>query len=129
MGSSGVGSFGDYKPKVVQTSSGTQMPVGGNDDPCNVPLENIRLEDVGQLDYYNNHSTVPQVGQPVQIRVTLVNGRIAVDTADTSEVIGNLPTKYHTIINCLNSGRRYEGSVVSSGLIPIPYVVVSLYAR
>lgn len=128
MGSAGSGRFGTYR-------------IGGNSDlndvrngvnrisevECPKIIENIRLEDVATSELFAKHHTLPAVHSRVQLRNTIHLGRLVVETSDTYEVIGNLPVQYNYLINCIKV-MTYSGKVVSSGISPIPYVVVTLYA-
>ena len=44
-------------------------------------------------------------------------------------VIGNIPTEYNFLLNCIERGKNYLGKVISSGETPVPFVVVNLYAK
>lgn len=128
MGSAGSGSFGTYR---IGNGLGGDGPTsggkGGNEVECPQIIENIRLEDVATSDYYLNHQILPGVGSEVQLRDAVHFGRLVVETVG-HEVIGNLPTNYNYLLNCIKKGFHYSGYVVSSGDVPIPYVVVTLNA-
>lgn len=115
MGSRGTGRFGDYKPGS-----------GGNQNMCDKPIKGARLEDVATCDYYVKHHVSPPVGTDIQIKATLFNGRIAVETLATKEIIGLLPTSLNYLDICLRIGKVYHGTVTLSSLNPIPTVEVNL---
>lgn len=124
MGSSGSGKFGTYR-----IGGGATDGVGGTGEvECPKLIENIRLEDVAISEYYTKHKTLPLRQAGVQIRDKLYQGRLVVETIDTNEIIGNVPTQYNYLVNCIKSGMNYVGNIISSGGSPIPYVVVTLSA-
>lgn len=125
MGSSGNGMFGTYRG-----GGAGSITNGGNNggEECPLEIENIRLEDVAISEYFLNHSDVPSVGEPVELAMQLVNKRLAVVLTSTQEVIGNLPVSYNYLNLCIKKGIRYSGEIKSSGLSPIPFIVVNLYA-
>ena len=116
MGSSGNGMFGTYRG-----GGAGSIVRGGNNggDECPLAIENILLEDVAISEYFQNHKDVPSTGQAVELSMQLVNKRLAVVLSSTQEVIGNL---------CIKKGKRYSGEIKSSGLSPVPFIVVNLYA-
>lgn len=125
MGSSGNGMFGTYRG-----GGAGSIANGGNNggEGCPLEIENIRLEDVAISEYFLNHSDVPSVGEPVELAMQLVNKRLAVVLTSTQEVIGNIPVSYNYLNLCIKKGKRYLGEIKSSGLSPIPFIVVNLYA-
>lgn len=134
MGSSGNGSFGNYKPdnmkknKSAGRGQGFKGLASGDEIECPTEITMIRLEDVQQSEYFAQHSTVPPKGAAVLLSKKLHFGRLVVVASDTNEIIGNLPTQYNFLLNCLNSGKNYFGNVVNSDVKPVPYVVVTLHA-
>jgi len=132
MGSSGSGKFGTYRGGNGQTTGGvgTESGIGGGTGEIECPsvIENIRLEDVATSDYYVNHQSLPSHGESVEINKNIYKGRLVVTVTSTSEVLGNLPTQYNYLINCIKKGMQYTGTVVASGIIPIPFAVVTLRA-
>ncbi len=128
MGSSGRGEFGNYK--VDRKSGGVGS--GNNDTTidiqCPESIENILLEDISTCEYFKTLNGLPYVGQDVYINSLIIDGRIAVvDTAST-KVIGNVPTRYNYLIECISS-INYIGTIEISGLIPIPHIVVEIHAK
>jgi len=118
MGSSGVGRFGDYQ--------------GGTDptkDLCRMERKNVGLEEVGRLDYFNVHGTVPAIMEPVVLNNQLKNGRLVVLSETTGEEIGFLPSRYSNLLACMRKGFNYRGHVVYSVSKPIPKVDVDLNAE
>ena len=126
MGSSGSGMFGTY----LGNGAGS-IGNGGNTngDACPLEIENIRLEDVAISEYFSNHNDVPPTGEPVELSMKLVNKRLAIVLTSTQEVIGNLPVTYNYLNLCIKKGISYSGAIRSSGLSPIPFIVVNLYAK
>lgn len=125
MGSSGGGMFGTYRG-----GGAGSIVNGGNtgEDGCPLEIENIRLEDVATSEYFMYHDDVPTVAESVELSMHLVNKRLAVVLKSTQEVIGNLPVTYNYLNLCIKKGKRYKGTIKSSGLSPLPYIVVNLYA-
>lgn len=125
MGSSGNGMFGTYRG-----GGAGSIVNGGNNggDKCPLVIENIRLEDVAISEYFQNHKDVPSTGQSVELAMQLVNKRLAVVLSSTQEVIGNLPVSYNYLNLCIKKGISYSGEIKSSGLSPVPFIVVNLYA-
>lgn len=138
MGSSGSGKFGTYRVGNGQTTGGTGSGSGGaggggvgggtGEIECPSVIENVRLEDVATSAYYINHQSIPSRGDPVELNSTVYKGRLVVMATSTGEVLGNLPTQYNHLINCIKKGMQYAGKVVASGITPIPFVVVTLHA-
>jgi hypothetical protein len=125
MGSSGNGMFGTYR------GGGAGSIVNGGNvggDGCPLEIENIRLEDVATSEYYLNHNDVPSVGDSVALAMRLVNKRLVVVLTSTQEIIGNIPVSYNYLNLCIKKGKKYSGIIKSSGLSPIPFIVVNLYA-
>jgi hypothetical protein len=125
MGSTGSGSFGNYdiggnKPGLKNSNGGGE----GKESNCPEIIENIILEDVGLSEYYTKRSSVPPKSTPVEIR-RVVNGRIVAQLT-TGEVIGNIPTQYNFLLNCIQGMSYYSGNVISSGLEPIPFIVITI---
>lgn len=125
MGSTGNGMFGMYSGG----GAGSIVNNGKNEgDGCPIEIENIRLEDVALSEYFLNHNGVPSVAEPVELSMQLIKKRLAVVLTSTQEVIGNLPVSYSYLNLCIKKGKRYSGTIISSGLSPIPFIVVNLYA-
>lgn len=137
MGSSGSGKFGNYhidknfnesKQNNGTNTSGIGGAVEGHGEVmCPNSIELIKLEDVPFSEYYKMYNNVPAKDEKVKLRNTLHNGRLVVELLSTSEIIGNLPTEYNYLFNCVRKGKAYFGEINSSGISPIPYVVVSLH--
>jgi len=129
MGSSGSGSFGNYHVgnKSSDNNVGNGGIGGGNgfgggeiDHPT--IIEHIKLEDVATSEYYQKHGNFPSKATTVSLRNTVFQGRLVVETADTHEILGNLPTEYNYL-----RGKSYIGTILSSGQTPVPFVVVTLH--
>ena len=131
MGSSGSGKLGTYRiggefgDIEVGVNGGS---LGTNEVECPRLIENVRLEDVATSTYYTNNISLPALQTKIQIRASIYMGRLVVETIATQEVIGNIPTQYNYLFNCIKRGMHYTGNVISSGITPIPYVVVTLNA-
>lgn len=137
MGSAGSGSFGTYRIGNRQPIDGTESGnrnlgdgTGGRagEVECPAIINNIRLEDVATSDYYNNHHSLPSIGDSVNLNDTIYKGRLVVKITSTDEVLGNLPTRHNYLINCIKKGWQYTGDVVASGTTPVPFIVVTLHA-
>lgn len=137
MGSAGSGKFGTYRFGGGQitggsgTGNGDSGVIGGlggeaGEIECPKNIEYIRLEDVATSDYYANRKSLPHKGDSVKLSNTINYGRLVV-TASTGEVLGNLPTQYNYLINCIKKDMQYSGTILASGLTPIPFVVVTLH--
>lgn len=123
MGSSGRGKFGNYD---ITNKSDTER--GGEENHgCPSEILNINLEDVGTSEYYIKHNSVPKVGDATFLGTKLYEGRLVVILSSTNEVLGNLPTEYNFLLDCLSRELAYLGEVVGSGMSPIPFVVVTLH--
>jgi hypothetical protein len=127
MESTSSGQFDHYAtPNPPPTEVG---PRGGSSDElnvCEIPLPNVRLEEVGRSEFFSKKRTVPLAGTAVQIRQSLVGGRIAVETTRGNFSIGFLPTAKNYLLSCLKDGYKYKGKVTASGDTPTPRVVVNL---
>lgn len=135
MGSAGLGKFGTYRVGNGQTtgeagtgSGGGGLGGGTGEIECPSVIENIRLEDVAISDYYVNHQSLPSRRDPVELNSTVYKGRLVVKATSTGEVLGNMPTQYNHLINCIKKGMQYSGAIVASGMTPVPFVVVTLHA-
>lgn len=136
MGSAGSGKFGTYRVGNGQATGG-KGPEGGTaggglgggigEIECPSVIENIRLEDVAVSDYYVNHQSLPSSRNLVELNNTVYKGRLVVKATSTGEVLGNLPTQYNHLINCIKKGMHYSGTIVASGTTPVPFVVVTLH--
>lgn len=148
MGSSGSGKFGTYHVGGSRGTSGQQPGTsnggfggissgqgysgvaggGAGEIECPPVIEYIRLEDVAISQYYVSRNSLPNPGEAVELPSDIVNGRLVVTVSSTGEILGNLPTEYNYLINCLKRGITYIGTVASSGVSPVPFAVVSLHA-
>jgi hypothetical protein len=111
MGSSGSDRFGDYAPTEA--------------DRCDQAV-GVELEDVATSPYFRRHGHPPAVGSRVRLRQTQLNGRLVIEDAASSDVIGNLPTAYHYLILCMAKGRLYQGDVTLSRARPVAVVEIRL---
>ena len=122
MGSSGAGMVGAYSEGGAGSYGGAGF--GGSDSR---DLSYIKLEDVEISEYYLKYENVPGVGENVELLTTVVNKRLVVGLVDPKIIIGNMPVTYNFLKIKMNKGKKYNGTVVASGLSPIPYIVVNLY--
>lgn len=131
MGSSGTGRFGNYPGgNGGSISANGQNGISGGgvgEIECPMVIEHIRLEDVAVSEYYVNNNALPDQNDGVALSNRIFNGRLVVTSALSNEIIGNLPTRYNYLINCINRGVNYSGRVISSGISPVPFVVVTLH--
>lgn len=130
MGSAGFGTFGNYHigdPKDSNQGNGSSSGGNGIGGAQREKTDYINLEDVPILDYFLNNNNVPSALEPVFLSDQIHNGRLVVISSVTLEIIGNVPTKYNYLLNDIKMGINYIGEVRSSGLSPIPFVVVSLH--
>ena len=116
MGSSGTGTFGNYRP-----GNGS----GENEKQKCADIIKINLEDIEFSEYFKNQNNVPESEQEVYPEFN--NSRIVIKLKTSNEIIGNLPTKYNYILDCLNNNIMYLGKVITSGSTPIYFIVVDLY--
>jgi hypothetical protein len=124
MGSSGTSHFSDYpeKPKKKLPPKGGKTGTSGGgsgSDPCDKAFE-TELEDVGSSDYYRKHKAVPPKGTSVAI--DLRTRLVAVTAKD--EVVGNLPTKFNSLAQCIKDGWKYRGVVTYSSVTLFPKVSI-----
>lgn len=133
MGSSGSGRFGNYRisgelDKNEKNKINEGIDSIGGEVECPEIIENIRLEDVATSEYFVKYGNLPTVQSIIKIRDSIYQGRLVAEVVDTNEIIGNLPTQYNYLFNCLKSGVHYNGRVISSGKSPIPFIVVTINA-
>ena len=126
MGSTGSGRFGTYSGGGAGALPGGSS--GGSEFSCPTKLLNVRVEDVGISEYYVNNGVVPAIETPIILNSEIINGRLVITGIKTNEIIGNIPVEYNYLNLCMKKGMIYKGTVISSGVRPIPYVVVNLYA-
>lgn len=124
MGSSGNGMFGTYR----DSGAGSITNENNSADGCPLVVENINLEDVAISEFFEKHNDVPCVNGRVALAMELIDKRLAIVLMATNEVIGNLPVSCNYLYLCIKKGMRYSGIIKSSGLSPIPYIVVSINA-
>jgi hypothetical protein len=130
MESSSSGRFHHYSNPALPASSEGSTTGGGKRseiDVCEVPLPNVRLEEVSRSEYFSTKQTVPPAGTNVQVRKDLVGGRIAVETTRGNQSIGFLPTQYNYLVGCLKQGHKYRGKVTASADSPTPRIVADLF--
>lgn len=126
MGSTGSGMFGTYSGDGAGANS---RDITGSGDQCPRVIENINLDDVAISYFFDKYKKVPEVRKEVEVYGQLINRRLVVILSDTKEVIGNLPVRYNNLNLCIKKGIEYCGNIISSGVVPIPYIVVNLYVK
>src|ERR1700690_546371 len=125
MESTSSGRFDHYSsPEPPRPAEGAPKAVrkGQEVDVCQLPLPNIRLEEIGRSEYFSARSSVPPGGTSVQVRQKLVGGRIAVETIRGNRSIGFLPTSKNYLLACLKAGHNYKGTVTASADSPTPRI-------
>jgi hypothetical protein len=111
MGSSGSGSLSDYPGSSGRKPSGSGGGGGGGgQDRCTKAID-AKLEDVEHCDYFKKHNRVPAAGIALTIAF---NGKRVVALTTANETVGNLPTKFNYLVDCMNDGFAYAGQVRSS---------------
>lgn len=137
MGSAGSGKFGTYHVGNGESSSnasngsnGVSGGTGGGvgEITCPSRIENIRLEDVATSEYFKSKGSLPLPGDAVSLSAKIYKGRLVVNETASGTIIGNMPTQYNYLVNCLKKGMSYDGTVDSSGQRPVPFIVVTLNA-
>ena len=130
MGSSGYGRFGDYPGSSSFGSYGGTGNQGNSSEynrelDCPVAIDLIILEDVATSEYYSTRHRLPSPGEDVELKDCLHEGRLVVISSSTGEIIGNLPTEYNYLLDCLTKGYLYEGEVSGSFETPVPSVYIA----
>ena len=138
MGSSGSGKFGTYHVGNGKGAGDSETGIGGGiggsvgggtgEIECPSTIENIRLEDIATSEYFVKNQSLPPSGDHVNLHTAIHKGRLVVKATSSEEIIGNLPTQYNYLINCIKKGINYTGVVIASGEKPVPFVVVTLNA-
>tara|TARA_R110002167_G_scaffold128624_8_gene311070 strand:- start:3982 stop:4413 length:432 start_codon:yes stop_codon:yes gene_type:complete len=140
MGSSGSGSFTDYpgsqggrpSSRSGDKSSGSGGSGGaggaGSGDQCENQIASVRLEEVANCEYYENHQSTPSVGTKVRVRKKLANHRVAVETSVNGEIVGYMPTIFNYLPACMKDGWQYSGKVTQTSSGQNPKVTVDLSA-
>lgn len=137
MGSSGTGSFTDYPGSQggrpgnnsggkKSGSGGSGGSGGGSADQCEKQISSLRLEEVANCEYYENHQSTPSVGTQVRVREKLANRRVAIETSINGEIVGYMPTMYNYIKACMKDGWQYSGKVAQARSGQNPKVAVDL---
>lgn len=126
MGSTGSGSFGTYQIKNNQTTNGDKNG-GTTEIECPTVIAAIRLEDVATSDYYSGLKSLPSAGSAVSLFNKVYKGRLVVKDVTTGQILGNLPTQYNLLLNCIKKGINYSGNIIGSGSSPIPYIDITLH--
>ena len=131
MGSKGTNKFTDFPGTPSSSAKGSGQSGAGKGgqpeiDQCERKLADIALEEVGRCEYVADHGGLPPAGMPVTLRTALVGGRLAVESVDSKEVIGFLPTEFNYLLQCTKQGYSYTGTVKSVRPRPVPVVRVDL---
>ena len=119
MGSTGTGSFSDYKnfPRAIKGITGAD----DSEDKCALAFSTF-IEDVDTCEYYSKKETLPAVGTEVYIDFKV---RLVVKSND-GLIIGYLPTKYNYLRNCIVKDFKYTGVVSNVSSTPINTVIVDI---
>ena len=119
MGSTGSGRFSDYSG--TGSSSQKEGSSGGSSgtDRCRLAFSCI-LEEVAQCEYFSSNGDLPEIGATVKLRL---NGRLFAEDSN-GKSIGALPTKFHYLVACMESGIDYIGVVANSVASPVPSISV-----
>ena len=78
MESSSSGRFDHYaspKPPAPAEDGPKRGGKGQEVNVCEIPLPNVRLEEIGRSEYFSAKKNVPPVGTSIQVRQKLVGGR------------------------------------------------------
>ena len=116
MGSSGSGRFSDY-PGTGGPKAGSGGK--GSDDRC-ARAFSVSLEDVEHSQYYSRTGGVPPVG----IVLSIEHRKRIVAVTASGESVGNLPTSFNYLAECLAGGFKYVGHVTSSSAGPTAILIV-----
>lgn len=119
MGSTGTGRFGTYDSKNSKTNLSKK-------NLCERPLDSVILEDIEIHQYYKENNKLPAVGDNVYVSNTKFKGRIVVTHTITNQILGNLPTDYNYLFQCIQLGYYYKGTVVQSIEKPTVRLMVKL---
>lgn len=112
MGSTGTGNFSDYPTGSGNPTQPTTGGGGGGVDPNDRCLTafSVQLEDVEHSAYFQMTSILPPIG--TKLKLAHQKRIVAVDL--NGAVVGNLPTKYNYLADCMAKGQDYIGQVVTS---------------
>jgi hypothetical protein len=110
MGSSGSGRLSDYPGSKKPGGGGGSGGGPGGQDRCTRAID-TKLEDVEHCEHFVKHKRVPPVG--AALKIAFKNKRVVALT-DANEVVGNLPTKFNYLVDCMNDGFAYIGRVRGS---------------
>lgn len=121
MGSTGSGKFSDYPGTGGSDPSGAGGGGGETEsgDRCTRAFS-ITLQDVEHSEHYAHTSSVPPGG--TQLSIEHRKRLVAVDESGAS--VGNLPTSFNYLADCLASGFSYAGVVLASSEGPTATVTV-----
>ena len=119
MGSTGTGHLSDYSDYSKAVTGVT----GGKDTVyiCDRAVT-TSLEDVASSEYFNKYGSLPL--REDLVIITAKKRIVAMDK--NGFVIGNLPTQYNYLLECIQEGYQYEGSVTESYLSPLPSVSIAV---
>ena len=117
MGSTGSGNFTDY-----QGFSGGNSKQGGEslENKCNRAFR-TELEDVDLSQYFISKGHLPNINTEAIIDF---NGHRIVALIDNEE-IGNLPTKYNYLRQCMTEN-TYSGLVSNTSTTPINSIIINV---
>ena len=93
-------------------------------DDCDVEEYNVEVDEVTNCPYYQDHSSLPEVGAEITIGSELYKKRLPV--LIDGEVLGVLPPRFSRILKCFTRGYRYTGSIQVAKRGEIPEVQISI---
>ena len=112
MGSTGSGRFSDYPGSGRGAAGGSDGGAGSasqQHDRCTRAFT-VTLQDVEHSEYFLRNSGVPVVG--TELTIEHRKRIVAVDVSGIS--VGNLPTSFNYIADCIADGFNYAGVVTAS---------------
>lgn len=124
------GRFHEYTPVENEATSpkagGGEGGAQPGTDMCDRVIESARLEEIERSQYHKKHSRVPRIEDLVRLRKGLEAGRLVIEHASTNLSVGYLPTRFNYLVQCLASGRKYNGKVTASTDSPSARIVIEL---
>lgn len=129
MGSTGTGKFGTYdnNESIPKDSNEKNSKINlQKENLCEREIGDVILEDVEIHQYYKENEGLPDVGENVYVLGNKFKGRIVVAHTMTNQILGNLPTEYNYLFQCIQLGYSYIGVVAQSIEKPTTRLMVKL---